>query len=695
MKAAVTILLLCISCHFAGAQTGNAVSFGRGDDTASIRQLLEQGHALMASQHEKAAAVADDALRRSEKIGYTRGQSAANMLLGQVLFLQKSYTAALEHFEKSKVLYQQAGDEFHLGQVYKYIADVYARRNIFRLATENYREAVALLRKTNQLQLMTECQDAFAKISLDFGRYRGAINIYQRSLQVKKMLNDTKGIMAITAKLADACLGAKLYDSALYYNDQVKEMSLTGSSYYNEAVLKQIIIYSLLGHMDNAGQTFRLATAMVNQLKDPADKADYYVATLIYYTAMNDTLRSRMYMDSASRVLSGSRNIESAFTGLGYLAELHSNKGHYKEAFEALRMAGIYKDVLRNETVSRMSAEASNASEIVLQEKQIEYLNLVNKLKAEQLSKEELQRLSLLRENILKDSSLANQQLLMEALESESALRQKQLEREQELSQSLSRENELKATMLLNEKRNKGMLLTGIGLLLALAGIIFFQYRRQKTKNNIIRKQSGELQVLNKEIHHRVKNNLQVISSMLDLQSQTLQDEKATAIIREGMQRVQSMAFIHQNLYQGSAANGVNMNEYIRTLSLHLFQTYNIRMDKIRFHTAIEELNLHTDTAIPLGMIMNELVSNSLKYAFRHREEGDIWVNMRRHGNELLLQVKDNGEGLPADFNPEKSGSFGYEIINAFCQKMKARLNVDGSDGTDVQIIVSKFKTTG
>jgi two-component sensor histidine kinase len=136
------------------------------------------------------------------------------------------------------------------------------------------------------------------------------------------------------------------------------------------------------------------------------------------------------------------------------------------------------------------------------------------------------------------------------------------------------------------------------------------------------------------------------------------------------------------------------MNEYIKMLSNHLFQTYNIRTDKIHLHTQIENLNLHTDTAIPLGMILNELISNSLKYAFKGKENGDIWVTMKKTDNELLLQVKDNGVGLPAGFNPDNTSSFGYEIIKAFSQKMKARMNIDGSNGADVQIIISKFKTT-
>lgn len=343
--------------------------------------------------------------------------------------------------------------------------------------------------------------------------------------------------------------------------------------------------------------------------------------------------------------------------------------------------------------MERISAEIKNTAEADMSAKEIEFLNRENNLKADKLRNETLLRMALIRQNLLIDSSLDQQRLLTAIKERESALRNDQLQREKELRLSLSRENELKQEHLNEERNSKWMLWMGIAGLALSGTVIFIQYRRQLRKNAIIRKQSGELEVLNKEIHHRVKNNLQVISSMLDLQSQTLQDDQATAIVKEGIQRVQSMAFIHQNLYQGHSVNSVNMNEYIRMLSNHLFQTYNIRSDKIRLHTSIEELNLHTDTAIPLGMILNELISNSLKYAFTGREEGAILVSMKRSDNELLLQVKDNGIGLPEGFSPDTVNSFGYEIIKAFAQKMKARINIDGSQGTDVCIIISKFKT--
>jgi two-component sensor histidine kinase len=93
-------------------------------------------------------------------------------------------------------------------------------------------------------------------------------------------------------------------------------------------------------------------------------------------------------------------------------------------------------------------------------------------------------------------------------------------------------------------------------------------------------------------------------------------------------------------------------------------------------------------------MILNELISNALKYAFKNREEGAIWVILKKNSQELLLQVKDNGVGLPPQFQLENSNSFGYEVIQAMAQKLRARLNIDGSKGTDVQLLISKFKTT-
>ena len=614
--------------------------------------------------------------------------------IGHSYFTKKDYTTALSYLDKAKPILVELGEEAALGKLLKIMGDVYAAKSMFRQSFDNYRDAIAYLRKTGQLKLLNECQDAMGKIALDFGQTTGALGHYKRSLAVKNSLNDIEGIMATTGKISKIYLAQKQYDSAYYYNQATQRLAKTNAEALTDAAIDEFIILSFQGKLPEATAAKKTAERLVVQNHNPTHKIKLLAATSNYYLAQKDKVMAGKYFDSAAVSIEKARSPELAVAGLSLLADMSSQNEDYKTAYRMMTLLERYKDIFRSEHIETISAEIKNTTEARLKEQEIEFLNLQKKLTDEKLDKTELLRLALKRENLWIDSSLKSQLLLTNLKTNESNLRNEQLKKERELSQSLSRENQLKQQLLNDERQNKQLLWLGIGILVLAGGVIFWQYKKQSNKNAIINKQAAELVVLNKEIHHRVKNNLQVISSMLDLQSQTLKDVNAKSIIKEGIQRVQSMAFIHQNLYQGNAINSVNINEYIKMLSVHLFQTYNIQPDKIQLHTQIENLNLHTDTAIPLGMILNELISNALKYAFKNAETGAIWVTMKKNGNELLLQVKDNGAGLPKGFDPNKTTTFGYEIIKAFLQKMKARMSIDGSNGTNVELIITKFKTT-
>ncbi|MBI5858796.1 MAG: hypothetical protein HZB42_14285 [Sphingobacteriales bacterium] len=684
--------LMALPCIALG-QNNHLPPIVPADDSMQVKEWLKQCELIQAKNPGEASQLAKKALALSNKLQYEKGLAASNMILGNIHFQRKEYMTALSNYENAKSLLISLNDEYQLGRVYKSIGEIYLIRILYRQASDNFREATVLLRKTGQLKLLNECQDALGNIAMDNDRTNGAIIHFKRSLIIKNGLNDISGLVTTNTKLSKLYFSQKQYDSAMYYTKEAQRLSKESADAHTDAVIDEFIILSSQGKLKEAAEIKKVAEQSEAVHNNSSIKIKLLTATSNYYMALKDKEMAGKYFDSAAAMISDAKSPELAIFGLSLLEEMSSRNEDFKTAYRMMKLMDMYKDMFRTENMERIAAELKNTTEAGLKEKEIEYLNLLNKLKEEQLSKEELKRMALLRENILKDSSLSKQELLMAALETESDLRNKQLQKEKELSYSLGRENELKQQLLNDERKNKKLLWIGIGAMGLLGGIIFYQYNRQRKKNRIINKQSGELEVLNKEIHHRVKNNLQVISSMLDLQSQSLHDEKATAIIKEGIQRVQSMAFIHQNLYQGNAVNSVNMNEYIKMLSNHLFQSYNIQPEKIHLHTQIEDFNLHTDTAIPLGMILNELISNSLKYAFRGKDKGDIWVTMKRSNSELLLQVKDNGVGLPDDFNMQSSVSFGYEIINAFAQKLKARINIESNNGTDVQLIISKFKT--
>jgi two-component sensor histidine kinase len=229
-------------------------------------------------------------------------------------------------------------------------------------------------------------------------------------------------------------------------------------------------------------------------------------------------------------------------------------------------------------------------------------------------------------------------------------------------------------------------------VLLVLSALLFFLYKlnkKLKDKNELITKANDEKKILLKEIHHRVKNNLQVISSLLKLQSRYIRDDNAIKAIAEGRSRVQSMALLHQNLYQDDNLKGVNMRQYFSNLIQGLFDAYNIEEDRITLETDIQDISLDVDTVIPLGLITNELVSNSLKHAFTNKLNGEIIVKLVEVGGKLILEVSDNGSGQ--DFTKESSG-FGRMLIDSLSTKLDAEILKSTEVGTSYKIIISDYQ---
>ena len=197
-----------------------------------------------------------------------------------------------------------------------------------------------------------------------------------------------------------------------------------------------------------------------------------------------------------------------------------------------------------------------------------------------------------------------------------------------------------------------------------------------------IRSSLREKEVLLQEVHHRVKNNLQVISSILNLQSSFVEDEKTLEILAESQNRIKTMSYIHETLYQTSDFSSIGFSEYIETLARNLHQSYSPRDSKIELDLQTEEIVLDLDQAIPCGLIMNELVSNALKYAFKGRTEGVLSIRVSRNKEKVELEVKDNGIGLPEGFKPEDSDSLGLYLVYALLEQLDAEITLSNSKGT-------------
>mgnify|MGYP003638277477 FL=1 len=196
-----------------------------------------------------------------------------------------------------------------------------------------------------------------------------------------------------------------------------------------------------------------------------------------------------------------------------------------------------------------------------------------------------------------------------------------------------------------------------------------------------------EKEVLLKEVHHRVKNNLQVISSILNLQSSYIEDEQTLSILKESQDRIKSMSIIHESLYQSNDFSKINFSEYIVSLSKNLVHSYSYLDKSIDLDHKIEEVSLNLDTSIPCGLIVNELVSNALKYAFKDRLEGKIKINLSIDKKNVVLVVSDDGVGFPKNINFRDTNSLGLQLVNTLVEQIDGTIEMNSKKGTTYTII--------
>jgi PAS domain S-box-containing protein len=203
-----------------------------------------------------------------------------------------------------------------------------------------------------------------------------------------------------------------------------------------------------------------------------------------------------------------------------------------------------------------------------------------------------------------------------------------------------------------------------------------------KIKNSL-----REKEALLKEIHHRVKNNLQVVSSLLGLQSRVVNDEQTRKMFQESQNRIHSMALLHESLYQSNNLSRIDFPEYIRQLASHLFHCYGVVAERIHLRTKLDALYLSMDAAVPCGLIINELVSNSLKYAFPDGREGEVLIELREPQQGMArLVVADNGVGLRSDIDWVTARTLGLRLVRTLAEQLGAKIEVASTAGTEVRL---------
>jgi len=210
-----------------------------------------------------------------------------------------------------------------------------------------------------------------------------------------------------------------------------------------------------------------------------------------------------------------------------------------------------------------------------------------------------------------------------------------------------------------------------------------------KTAEENLKTSLEDKELLLRELHHRVKNNMQIISSLLSLQSQHIQDKRDLKIFKSSQNRVKTMSLIHEELYSSQDFSHINLSEYIRNLTKELLTSHIGDPGRVQLTVNVEDIKMELETAIPLGLLINEIVANSVNHAFPHHQKGEIIVDLQRDGDAFILKISDNGIGIPKHIDFEKAETLGFQLVNNLVNQLDGEIEMQTNNGTT---FIVKFK---
>lgn len=517
-------------------------------------------------------------------------------------------------------------------------AMAYYYRGNYELALRNHLAALQLRTEMGNNKFIAMSYLNIGLVYRSRKDYANAIKFYKKSYELKEDIKDEKGMLNCLINIGAAYQTNGQFDSAYYYGLKGLQQAKKINSPDDIIAIKENLAASLVNlyRSDEALGYLQEADRERPSGDNKKNLVTHYETYGDLYLQKNNREQAIQYFQKGLALAKSNNRMEAAEVFYRKLATCFYKQGNYQLAYDYSDKGNAISDTLLNEQNSRQVNEMSAVYETTEKETRIEKLNAANAI------------------------STANAQQR-------------------------------------SSERNYFIFLSV--LLLGLAAVIYKAFVNNKKKkeqlnaqNKIIEQSLAEKEILLREIHHRVKNNLQIVSSLLSLQSNYIKDEQALDAVKESRNRVQSMSLIHQNLYQEENLTGINVQHYIEALTDNLFSSYNIHRDNIKMVKEIELINLDVDTVIPIGLILNELITNCLKYAFTNNTGGIIKVNLKKQNNILYLSVYDNGKGLPEDFKPGAKKSFGHKMINAFLQKLNGTINMYNDGGTKVDIEITNFK---
>lgn len=659
-----------------------------GDKTGEILVCQEMSKCLIADgKFKEAITFAQKGITLAQSIGDKKSEAVCLSLegylhrrMGEIDQSLKSYTTCLE-------ISKAANFELGMGEAFKGFGDLNEKDGKYAQAIENYTKALKYAQQSGNKELEMATLNATGIIYDYQGNLEKGLEYYLNAVKIAENLGNLIKVADYSGNIGSIQFYLKHDDKAIEYFQKSLEICRKTSNKFGEASACQGLV-TVYNHLQKIDEAQKYAT---------------------------EDLRLRLEMNDE-------RGMAYAYKNLGAIAKQEKNYENAEEYFlKGLEFAEKTKQKLK---IGIINLELGRLMNIVNQFQRAEkYLKNaigitqeIGVLREQSFAYEDLaityERSNRMREAFYaqKQFSKLNGELLTKDLNEQTVKMETIYEtKNKELKiSSLEKEAKLKEELIKQSNLVRNLSLVGLFLFLMLAGL-FYNRSRLKQQNNVvlqtknaeIEKQSlviraslKEKEILLKELHHRVKNNLAIVSSLLRIQSNKLEDAKAIQAVRQGQQRIDAMSMIHQRLYQTDKITSVNIKEYINDLAESLMFAYGYNINNFDLELNIENEDLDVDLAMPMGLIINELLTNAFKYAYTKTEKPTLKISLKKD-NGLTLEIQDNGIGIDLNRWKDATDSFGKKLIAGLTHQLEGEYTIEKNKGTFFKLHIpnKKLKT--
>jgi two-component sensor histidine kinase len=470
----------------------------------------------------------------------------------------------------------------------------------------------------------------------DLHNYDKALDYFHRALATASMEDE----LHVTNDIARCLIRQQKYQQALdFFTNRVKKLRNIDEQMQFAIDRNYMDLYYFMERYRDAEKYLLKIWAHPDELnRDQNEKSDFFASAGWVYYKLKQYDKARWYGDSASKLAREVHSWADMRESNYLLFQLDSMQGHYLTAIRHYQNYKHYSDSIQKDVSGKQVAELAVQYETDQKNTALELLN-------------------------------------SKTLRQEDAIREGRF---------------LRNTMII-----------GAALLLLLLLVIFSRYRLKQKANRLLEQKQqekdkllAEKEWLLKEIHHRVKNNLQIVMSLLNSQTAYIDNEPALTAIHDSQHRVHAMSLIHQKLYNTDNVSTIDMSFYIRELASYLAESFNTSQ-RIRFGYQIEPIDMDVSQAVPLGLIINEAITNAIKYAFPDDRHGMISISLARTApDRCLLTISDNGIGIPPDHINKKTGSLGMTLMKGLSEDLEGSISIENNQGTVIQLSFPYERTT-